>query len=411
MSLPRSIPVAVIGAGQAGLAVSHGLKARYIDHVVLERNRIGEAWRSQRWESFCLVTPNWQCQLPGFPYAGPDPDGFMVKDEIVDYVVSYAQSFAAPVYEGVEVTAVRRNPLLGSYELCTTAGAISAEHVVVAIGGYHEPIIPTFARNVPSAIEQLHSEAYRHPAALPEGDVLVIGSGQSGCQIAEDLHLAGRKVHLCLGSAPRVPRFYRGKDVVKWLDELGHYDIPIEAHDDPAATRDKTNHYVTGRDGGRDIDLRQFALEGMRLYGYLDTIEHSVLHLRPDVAERLDLADAAYVRICELIDRHIESAGLEAPPATRYRPPWQPCDVPTRIDLEAVGIRSIVWSLGFRHDFRFVQVPVFDERGYPQHRRGLTEARGLYFVGLPWLHTWGSGRFGGVGRDAQFIVDAIATVR
>ena len=406
--------VVIVGGGQAGLAMSYCLKKRGIEHVILEKRRIAEAWRSERWDSFCLVTPNWQCKLPGFLYAGPDPDGFMLKDEIVDYVVSYARSFDAPVREGIAVTGIR--PAAGGFEVDVASheghpSRLSADHVVIAIGGYHAPRIPEFAAHVPDGIVQLDSATYRNPETLPSGDVLVVGSGQSGCQIAEDLHLAGRKVHLCLGNAPRAPRMYRGRDVVAWLEDLGHYDRPLDTMEDPETTRKKTNHYVTGRDGGREIDLRIFAQEGMHLYGLLENIEPGgMLHLTPDVAERLDAADATYLRIRKMIDAHIEKNGLDAPVDPPYVPGWYPTEEITRVELETSGVRSIIWCIGFRHDFGIVVAPVFDDRGYPRHTRGVTTVEGLYFLGLPWLYTWGSGRFGGVGRDAEYLADRIANL-
>lgn len=401
-------PVVVIGAGQAGLSVSYYLTERRIKHVVLEQARIADAWRTKRWDNFCLVTPNWQCQLPGFPYRGDDPDGFMLKDEIVAYVEAFAASFGAPVREGVSVQKVSR--ARDGYLLETTTGRILAGQVVVAVGAYHHPSVPQGAGEIPSDILQLHSSDYKNPDALPAGEVLVGGSGQSGCQIAEDLHLAGRKVHLCLGDAPRSPRKYRGKDVVAWLDELAYYDTPIDVHPDVDMVRNKTNHYLTGRDGGREIDLREFAREGMQLYGFLEGIAGATLTFAPDVQARLDSADATYNGIRALIDKHIADRGIQAPEEPPYVPPWQPPTSPTSLDLERAGITSIIWCLGFRHDFSFVDVPVFDARGYPRYQRGVTESLGLYFIGLPWLYTWGSGRFGGVARDAQYLCDQIAVV-
>jgi len=401
-------PVVVIGAGQAGLSVSYYLTQRRIKHVVLEQARIADAWRSKRWDSFCLVTPNWQCQLPGFPYQGDDPDGFMLKDEIVRYVEAFAASFGAPVREGVSVQKLSRAK--DGYLLETSQGRIRAGQVVVAVGAYQRPMLPQGASEIPSHIQQVHSSEYKNPGALPAGEVLVGGSGQSGCQIAEDLHLAGRKVHLCLGDAPRSPRKYRGKDVVAWLDDLAYYDTPIDVHPDVDMVRHKTNHYLTGRDGGREIDLREFAREGMQLYGFLESIAGATLTFAPDVQARLDSADAVYNGIRALIDKHIADNGIEAPREPPYQPPWQPLTSPTSLDLDRAGITSIVWCLGFRPDFSFVDVPVFDGRGYPRYQRGVTESLGLYFIGLPWLYTWGSGRFGGVARDAQYLCDQIAVV-
>jgi len=401
-------PVVVIGAGQAGLSVSYYLKQRRIKHIVLEQARIADAWRTKRWDSFCLVTPNWQCRLPDFPYPGNDPDGFMLKEEIVAYVEAFASSFGAPVREGVSVRAVSR--ARDGYLLETSSGRMLAGQVVVAAGAYHHPLLPPGAGEIPDDIVQLHSSDYRNPGALPAGEVLVGGSGQSGCQIAEDLHLAGRRVHLCLGDAPRSPRMYRGKDVVAWLDDLKYYDTPIDVHPDVDMVRHKTNHYLTGRDGGREIDLREFARQGMRLYGFLEGVAGDTLSFAPDVKARLDSADATYNGIRALIDKHIHDNGIRAPEEPPYVPPWQPTTSPTQLNLRDAGITSVIWCFGFRPDFSFIQVPVFDARGYPRYQRGVTESLGLYFIGLPWLHTWGSGRFAGVAADAQYLCDQIAVV-
>jgi putative flavoprotein involved in K+ transport len=256
-------------------------------------------------------------------------------------------------------------------------------------------------------VHQLHSQDYRNPDQLPAGEVLVVGTGQSGAQIAEDLHLAGRTVHLAVGRAPRIARTYRGRDVVAWLHDLGHYDLPVTEHRDGEAARLGTNHYVTGRDGGRDIDLRAFATQGMRLYGRLTGVERGTLAFAGDLAANLDAADRVSENAKDLIDRYIDAAGIDAPGEERYTPVWTPpADPPTTLDVGAVT--SIVWCIGFRADYSWVSVPVFDGRGHPVHHRGVTSAPGFHLLGLPWLHTWGSGRFAGVGRDADHLAGLIA---
>lgn len=411
---PEHHQVIVVGGGQAGLSVSYYLKQRGIEHVVLEAKRIAHEWRERRWDSFCLVTPNWQCNLPGHPYSGPDPNGFMGKDEIVEYVESYAKKYSLPVREGVRVEALRAhvpspsNP--GRFALVTSQGELTADQVVVATGSYHVPVIPDYAKEVPGHILQLHSADYKNPEALPEGAVLVVGTGQSGCQIAEDLHLAGRKVHLAVGPAPRCARFYRGKDVTEWLNLMGYYDIPYDQRPDRDQVRDKTNHYVTGRDGGRDIDLRRFALEGMNLYGPLTKMQGSRAFFAPELRKNLDSADEVYRSINRSIDAFIEKNGIEAPYEPPYEPVWEPSEEPGELDLDAAGVKVVLWSVGFKSDFGWVRFPVFDERGRVRHERGITDVEGLYFIGLPWLYTWGSGRFSGVGRDAAHLVDAIAAL-
>lgn len=397
---PEHFSVVVVGGGQAGLSVSYLLKQRGVSHVVLEGKRIASAWRDERWDAFCLVTPNWQCRLPGHSYQGDDPQGFMGKDAIVDYVESYAWRFELPVREGVWVKQVK--PGARGFDIETSSGALTAEQVVVATGGYHAPRVPEYAREIP--VQQLHSSAYRNAAALPPGEVLVVGTGQSGCQIAEDLHLDGRKVHLAVGSAPRCARRHRGRDVVDWLEEMGHYSLPIEQQANPDELRERANHYVTGRAGGHDLDLRRFALEGMKLYGPVRGYAAGRLTVAPRLREHLDHADDVYRNINRSIDTYIAKQGITAPAQPEYVAVWEPVTEPTELDVASAGITSIVWATGFHTDFSWVQAPVLSERGKPRHRRGVTEVPGLYFIGLPWLHTWGSGRFSAVGADAEHIV-------
>ncbi|MFI9411456.1 MSMEG_0569 family flavin-dependent oxidoreductase [Nocardia gamkensis] len=398
--------VVVIGGGQAGLSISWHLTARGVDHVVLERDTIAHEWRDTRWDNFTLVTPNWQCVLPGYSYQGPDPHGFMTRNEVYAWVRAYADTFDPPVREGVEVTAVSV-AARGGFDIETSARPLHSDQVVVAVGGYHTPTIPRFAERLPGSICQLHSAEYRNADELPPGAVLVVGTGQSGAQIAEDLHLAGRKVHLAVGSAPRVARFYRGRDCVAWLQDMGHYDIPIEDQPGGLGKRENTNHYVTGRDGGRDIDLRRFATEGMALYGRMDDITGATAHFAPTLDQSLDAADAVAESIKDSIDAYISRAGIDAPTEPRYRPVWRPEQEVTELDLAAADITSVVWSVGFRTDYRWLRAGVFDGEGHPCHNRGVTTTPGLYFLGLPWLHTWGSGRFAAIARDAAHLADRI----
>ncbi|MGZ6792855.1 MAG: NAD(P)-binding domain-containing protein, partial [Mycobacteriales bacterium] len=250
--MTERIPVVVVGGGQAGLSVSWYLKRDGVEHLVLERDTLMHHWRDARWDAFCLVTPNWQCQLPGYPYAGDDPDGFMVADELNAWLAGFPASFDPPVREHTEVTSVRPRDDGDGFDVLTSAGPLVAGQVVVAVGGYHVPNVPALAQALPDRVVQVHSSAYKNPQALPAGTVLVVGTGQSGAQIAEDLHLAGRDVALAVGDAPRCARTYRGRDVVAWLHDMGHYDRPVTEQPPEERGRDRTNHYVTGRDGGRD---------------------------------------------------------------------------------------------------------------------------------------------------------------
>ncbi|MBK3403620.1 MSMEG_0569 family flavin-dependent oxidoreductase [Methylorubrum populi] len=405
-AMPSHVPVVIVGGGQAGLSVSYHLKQRGIEHLVFERETAAHTWSTQRWDTFCLVTPNWQCDLPGHPYDGPDPDGFMKKDEIVAYLKAFVAKVKPPIREGVAVTRVERRED-GLFSVRTSEGDYTANEVVVASGGYQVPIVPRMAEKLPGSIMQMHSNQYRNPAQLPQGEVLVVGSGQSGAQIAEDLHLAGRRVHLAVGDAPRCARFYRGRDVVAWLADMGYYDMTVDHHPLRDGVRDNTNHYVTGRDGGRDIDLRRFALEGMKLYGLMEGYSDGELRFRDDLKHSLDQADRAYNGINAAIDRYIAENGIEAPAQAHYAPVWEPAEPVTSLVLEQSGITSIVWCIGFSPDFRWLDASVFNGAGSPKHKRGVTSEAGVYFIGLPWLNTWGSGRFGAVGRDAEYVVQRI----
>jgi putative flavoprotein involved in K+ transport len=406
------VSVAIVGAGQAGLSVSWYLSRAGVDHVVLEAKTPVHAWADSRWDNFTLVTPNWHCRLPGYAYGGPEPDGFMTRDEVVTWLAGWLDTFSAPVRTHTGVTRLR-NAATGGFELTpqTDAGEdiLTCEHAVIATGGYPLPVMPPFAGSLDSAVTQIHSEQYRNAEQLPDGAVLVVGTGQSGAQIAEDLHLAGKQVHLALGNAPRVARFYRGRDCMTWLADMGLYDKPAQEYPGGKAAIEKTNHYVTGRDGGRDIDLRRFATEGMRLYGNLTDGNDATLRFAPTLRGALDHADAVYNSICSDIDGYIEREGITAPPPERYTPVWEPESEPESLDLAARGVTSIVWAIGYRPDYRWIEASAFDGGGRPMQNRGVTTVPGLSFVGLPWMHTWGSGRFLGIDRDAQHIAATIVS--
>lgn len=402
------VPVVIVGGGQAGLSISYYLKRKGIAHVVLEKHRIGHAWRTDRWDTFCLVTPNWQCTLPDFPYTGEDPDGFMLKDEIVAYVEAFARMVDPPIHEGVTVERITRDAD-GMFRVGSTMGDWTTDQVVMAISGYHMPAIPRVGERFPLTLFQIHSQDYRNPAQIPDGEVLIVGTGQSGCQIAEDLHLAGRKVHVAVGDAPRSPRKYRGKDAIRWLDEMGYYEMTVDTHPLGTEVRKKANHYFSGRGGGREIDLRQLAAEGMQLYGMLDKVDGDAVTFKRDLAENLDAADKVYLRIRKMIDDYIAKARIEAPAAEPYSPPWTVTEEKTHLSLAESNIKAVIWSTGFRADFSMVDIPVFNGSGYPGHHRGVTTVPGLYFIGLGWLWTWGSGRFSGIAEDARHISEHIGT--
>lgn len=398
--------VIVVGGGQSGLSLSYYLQQRGIDHLVIEKRSLVHSWRTQRWDTFSLVTPNWQCKLPGYEYQGNDPHGFMVKDQINEWLTGFVKHVNPPALEGVVVQKVsqkEREP----FTVETSRGTFTADQVVVASGGYHKPIVPRMAEKLPKGMVQMHSAEYRNPQQLPEGKVLVVGCGQSGSQLAEDLHLAGREVVLATGDAPRCARFYRGKDVVDWLAEMNYYDLPVSQHPLREGVRDNTNHYVTGRDGGRDIDLRKFAKEGMELYGILTDLDGDELKFMPNLKHNLDFADQIYNGINASIDKYIASKGITAPPGEPYVPVWEPAAERTSLSLKKSGITSVIWCIGFSPEFTWVDASVFNGKGDPVHHRGVTSHPGLYFLGLPWLYTWGSGRFSGVARDALYLAEQI----
>ena len=387
--------VIVIGAGHAGLSISKYLKDDGVDHVVLERARIAHAWRSERWDSFRLVTPNRECRLPDFPYAGPEPDGYMRKDEIVDYVEAFAASFDAPLAEGVDVRRLSRTGN-HAFELETSAGAMRALSVVIATGAYRDAKLPPIAREVDPKIVHLHASSYRSANDIPPGAVLVVGSGQSGSQIAEDLHSAGRRVHVSTCGAPRIARRYRGRDVAAWLEDLGYLDRDV---DDGPSEFDAD---------ARDVDLRAYARDGMHLYGRLTGARDGKVFFANDLGENLANADAAMERLKDTIDAYVAAQPIDAPREARYRAVWEPVGAVHELSLARAGITAIVWCTGFAANYAWVDIPAaLDENDRPTHRRGVTVVPGLYFLGLPWLHTRGSARFFGVARDARFIADHV----
>jgi putative flavoprotein involved in K+ transport len=406
----------VIGGGQAGLATSYWLKQAGVEHLVLERRReLGGSWHD-RWDSFHLVAPNFTLSLPGMPYAGSEPDAFMPRAGVVEYVQRYGEFVRPPLRLGTGVD--RLTASNGGFRAETRAGVFSAKRVVLATGPYPKPKIPEQARELAAGVQQLHSHDYRRPAQLEEGGVLVVGSGQSGAQIAEELQRAGRDVHLAVSMCGRVPRRYRGRDLVWWLkesflhgDEVGVHFPTVSDLPSPAL-RFQCNPHVSGADGGHDIDLRALARRGMHLYGKLATASGTRVTFSADLAERLAFADRMFdEELKPLFDGYIAAAGIDAPLDDRPPPdPFTPAVV-TELELERAGVRSVLWATGYELDFSWVQLPLFDEWGYPRHVRGVTEHPGLYAVGLPWLHSEPSSVFAGVGADAAYVVEHIVRSR
>jgi putative flavoprotein involved in K+ transport len=399
----EQVDTIVIGGGQAGLSVSNLLQQIDHEHLVLDRGEVGDSWR-HRWDSFCLVTPNRYCRLPGFPYNGDDPDGFMKRDEIVAYVEDYADSFDPPLRNGVEVFRVEHSANSGNFNIETSQGAFEAGNVIIATGTHQHPKYPSWSSDLSNKIVQLHSSDYLNPKKLPEGSVLVVGSGQSGCQVVEDLRYSGRDVYLCVGKAGRIPRRYRGRDIIQWLFDAGLQEVPVDDHPLGPAVRFEPHEHLSGRDGGRTINLRQMALDGVKLLGRMVDAAGYQAHFADDLEENLDAIDDESQETLSLIDKYITENGIEAP-ANEIKPvSWRPASVTQTLDLKQAGIGSVIFATGFTYDFSWIDLPIFDDRGYPRYERGVTEIPGFYFVGLHWMHTAGSGLFSQVGRDAEYVV-------
>jgi putative flavoprotein involved in K+ transport len=388
--------------------MSYLLTQQERDHIVLEKNqRIGESWR-KRWDSFTLVTPNWQLQLPGFPYQGDEPDGFLTRDEVVDYLEAYADHFDPPLRFGVEVTAVTQNNQGDGYLVQTTEGDYQADNVIMTVGAFQYPAIPGFSQNAPESIVQLHSSEYRNPAGLPEGNVLVVGSGQSGCQIAQELNESSRQVYLCTGSAGRLPRRYRGRDGMWWAIKLGIVDQTVDELESPEE-RFAANPQISGKDGGQDINLHQFARDGIRLLGHLEDIQGQKAILADDLHENLAMGDEQATQFRKGVDKYVRKTGMDVPEESVTEPQdGYDQEIITELNLADAGISTIIWATGFDWDFSWIELPIFDEWGYPIQERGVTEHPGLYFLGLHWLHTLKSGLFLGVGEDARHIAEHMA---
>lgn len=405
-------PVIIIGAGQGGLAGSHELRRHGVEHVVLERGRIGEAWRSARWDSFCLVTPNWMTQLPGKVYQGPEPDGFMRGSEFVAFLEDYARSFDAPVRCGVDVQRVQRTH--DGFVLHTSHGLMASQHLIVATATYQQPAVPPLARALPPDLVQVHAAAYRRPEALPPGAVLVVGSGQSGCQIAEELMRSGRQVVLSTGRAGRLPRRYRGCDGIVWQHRMGLLDRTPQMLQSPAL-RFRGDPHLTGEGGGRTLNLHRLAQEGIRLAGRLRGVRDGVLQFGDDLADHLRFADDYFAEFCARVDAFVAEQGLDAPPAspanTDYGGPLRAEAPPAvrELDLTQAGLGCVVWATGFRFDFSWIDIPAgLDEQGYPLQQRGVGHVPGLYYLGLNWLSKRKSGIIFGVAEDARYLGERIA---
>jgi len=410
MELPRSIDTVIVGAGQAGLVMSRLLQEAGRDHVVVERREtLGGGWQD-RWDGFKLVSPNFVTRLPGFPYDGPEPDGFMTRDEIAERTRRYADVVGAPVIAGVDVTRLRSDGGGGRrFHLETTAGPVDADSVVSATGAFHVPRIPSAASGIAPSVTQLHAHHYRSPEQLPAGGVLVVGSGQTGMQLTEELHEAGREVVLSTGRCGRVPRRYRGYDTFWWLmqlvergPELGTTLPTVGQLPDPRA-RFAGNPHLSGHHGGHDTNLRQMGLDGIRLAGRFSTADGTVVRFEPDVTSNVQFSDDFFdVRFRPLIEEFAEKADIELGTDDRAWPEYDPPEL-TELDLRKSGISTVLWTSGYAPDYSWLDLPILDEFGTPRHERGVTEVPGLTMLGMLFQHDNASANLVGIARDAEYL--------
>ena len=400
--------VLVVGAGQAGIAMSEHLRAAGVPHLVLERDRIAERWRSERWDSLVANGPAWHDRFPGreFPI---DPDAFATREQVVDYFVKYADDIDAPIRTGVEVRTVRKINGRQHFHVETSAGPLEARYIVAATGAFQQPVIPSL---VPASagITQIHSSSYRNPQQFPAGGVLVVGSGSSGVQIADELQQSGRDVYLAVGPHDRPPRRYRGRDFCWWLGVLGKWDASA-----PPQGAEHVTIAVSGVGGGETVDFRALAARGVTLVGLATSFDAGVMAFAADLRANIAHSDATYLAVLDEADAYLARTGLELPeePQARVLGPDPDCLThPLReLDLGAAGVTSIVWATGYVSDYGWLQVDAFDENGRPKHSRGVSTEPGVYFLGLPWQSRRGSSFIWGVWHDAKYLADQIAIQR
>ena len=397
----------IVGSGQGGLSTSYFLKQQGREHVILEQtHQAAKAWR-ERWDSFTFITPNWMLQLPGAAYQGDEPDAFMERKKIISYFEEYIDQFELPIRYGIQVTSIE--PIDSGYLVRTNQTDFNAANVIIATGMYQHPRVPAFSTNLSSEINQIHSSQYRNPESLPAGAVMVVGSAQSGCQIAEELYQSGRKVYLSLGNSGRFPRRYRGREITRWLDELGFYDQTADKLPSPKAKFAGSVH-GTGKDGGHTINLHQFARDGVILLGHIENAQDFRITLAPDLKDNLAKADKFEAELVKQIDDYIGKNRLDMPAEElpELSDGYEAEEI-LDLNLDTAGITSIIWATGYTFDFSLVKLPTFDEDGYPVQMRGVTEYPGLYFVGLPFLNTSKSGLLYGVGDDAAHVAEHISS--
>jgi putative flavoprotein involved in K+ transport len=401
----------VIGGGQAGLAMSRCLTEQGRDHVVLERGRTGERWRSARWDSLHLLTPNWMTRLPGWRYEGPEPESFMSRDDFVGFLEGYAGSFSAPVQQETSVESVEADG--SGYVVRTDQGSWRADNVVIATGDCQDPRIPPAAARLDHRIHQVSTTTYRSPASLPDGGVLVVGASASGVQLADELRAAGREVTLAVGTHSRMPRSYRGMDIMWWLDRTGAFDRMVDQVPDLDAARREPSSQLVGRPtdhpGAGDLDLRVLTARGVRLTGRFTGAGGVRVSFADDLGATTGAADIRLTKLLERLDGHADRTGLAGELLAAHRPgPVPTAGAPTSLDLRTAGISTILWATGYRRSYPWLKVPVLDPSGEVRHDRGVTPSPGLYVLGLRFQHRRSSHFIDGVGHDARHLADHIA---
>ena len=404
-----SVDTLVVGAGQAGVAMSEHLTRLGVTHVVLERSRIAERWRTGRWDSLVANGPAWHDRFPGLEFEQLDPDAFASKEQVAEYFEAYAKQFNAPIETGVEVRKVVRNAHTPGFTVETSQGTWQANRIVVATGPFQRPVIPQIAPQ-DDRLVQIHSADYRNPNQLPEGAVLVVGAGSSGVQIADELQRAGKTVYLSVGPHDRPPRAYRNRDFCWWLGVLGEWDAEAMK-----PGKEHVTIAVSGAHGGQTIDFRRLAHQGMTLVGVTKSFKDGVVSFEPDLADNVARGDDNYRALLDAADTYIARNGLNLPEEPEARRTLPDPDCVTHpilhLDLEAAGVTSIVWATGYAVDYDWLKVNAFNENGKPKHQRGVSAEPGVYFLGLPWLSRRGSAFIWGVWHDARHIADHIVTQR
>lgn len=398
----------VVGGGQAGLAVSYYLSRQSHGHIVLEQSEGAAAmWRNRSWDSFTLVTPNWAFKMPGANNNGVDRDAFMPRYKVIEFFENYAMSFALPLRYKTKVISISQTAD-GMYHTQTNLGGYVSRNVVIATGFSQQPKVPGFSNNLSPDIHQLHSSLYRNPESLPDGSVLVVGSGQSGCQIAEELFHAGRKVFLSTGRAGRAPRRYRGKDIIEWLEVMGFFHLTPEQLPPGMGKFDGIPH-LSGSGGGHTINLHKFVQDGITLLGHVRGAKQNKILAASDLHDNLEIADSFEREATGMIDSFIAAQGLDAPAEVleTLRDGYAQAAI-TELDLQREWVSTIIWATGYTFDYSMIKLPVFDQDGFPVQSRGVTKYPGLYFAGIPWMPSERTGFFLGVGESAHHIASQIA---